>query len=1628
MNHNSGSNERNPLERFSELWKRANARPDIFEFLAACPAMAPGDKAAICVIDQTRRWQAGVPLPVETYLDRFPGIAAENPLKLELIVREFKCRRQQGLAPTVDDFIARLPDLCDELRAQLTLGTSAPGKDQKCGPTASMGPTVDGKDSWRGQPHGAGSDFSGRSIDDGDAGPGPTHPEKIGRYQVLRVLGDGGFGRVYLAYDDVLQRQVAIKVPHRYRISDETDIEAYLTEARILASLEHEAIVPVYDSGRTADGLCFVVSKYIEGGDLATKAKRSPPTYAAAADLVAKIADAVHVAHTNGIVHRDIKPANILLDRHDRPYLSDFGIALKEEDYGKEQRTVGTIPYMSPEQLRGEGHLVDGRSDIFSLGVVFYELLTGKRPFRSNRLSQTAAIEPKPLRQIDDSIPKPLERICLKALSYRVTDRYSTAVDLAAELREFLRAGTHETQAPPPAGSGSSGSAVDATSGQPTGSAAVRIVPKGLRAFDREDADFFLELLPGPRDRDGLPASVQFWKSRIQEVDPDKTFRVGLIYGPSGSGKSSFLKAGVIPRLGSQIISLYVESTPLDTEARLLNALRRHFPELALQLDLTETLRAVRRGNLVDHGKKVLIVLDQFEQWLHGRTDVQNPDLLRALRQCDGTHLQCILTVRDDFWMAVTQFMADLEVRLVPTENVAAIDLFSIRHARKVLTAMGHAFGALPAQANDLASEQKSFITKSVAGLAENDRVAPVHLALFAEMVKDKVWTPATLRAVGGSKGVGVAFLDETFNGRTANPNHRLHQKAARAVLRTLVSDKGSTIKGGMRHYRELLADSGYVQQPKNFDALLHILDSELRLITPTQPEGLATHDTLQEANPPRSERYYHLTHDYLVPSLREWLTWKQKETRRGRAELLLAQLAEMWNSRPTNQSLPSFGEWLSILFFTTSRVRAGQQNRNVLRAAGRYYLTLLLAVTALAAIVIWSVNRQINRSRAQTLVESLKTARTQDVPGIVAQLGPLRSWADPVLVALLAADEASKSARLHAAMALLPVDPAQLDVVLEGLLISPAKDLEAIRDTLVHNGDAHWLAPRLRNELDNTSNSAPRRLRASAVLAVLDPPRHGEPGDHWRQTGDFMANQVIAELTVNSSDYEAWITLLRPVRSVLVPQFKQIYVDSNRPQIDRHTAAMVLGEFVADKPRELVDLALLAEPGQYAVLLPRLVSISGSARDLLTDEFEAAIPADTPRETHFKLTKRRARAAVTLLEFDRTEPLVSVLSSTGDPDLCSYAEDWLGGTAACPNRVRGLIENADTTVRAALVRSLAGMPRDRLSDDAFTPALDTMTQLFQTDPDPAVHSAAEWALRSWGQKERLAALTKELASDGPVKDREWYINHTGHTLVVFKSTIKIQTGSPPSEPGRDASDEAIQTRWIRRDFAVSTTEVTVEQFLTCFPDFPHKKKDYAPTSDCPAATMTWHRAAEYCNWLSKKEGIPPAEWCYRIARGMATPQEDYLHRTGYRLPTDVEWEYACRAGTSTSFSWGNDPELFRRYAWTIENARGRHWPVGSLCPNRFGLFDVHGNAAEWVMDNYVYDSQSHPLIRSGDDTEDKRPFSPDSERDVRGGSAGQFVPYQRSANRTPSKAQSGVSAHLGFRIARTVKASVGER
>ena len=265
----------------------------------------------------------------------------------------------------------------------------------------------------------------------------------VGRYEIRKILGQGGFGSVYLCYDPQLNREVAIKMPLLGKPFRDIEKE-FLQEARQLAQLKHPGIVTVYDIGVDKDN-CFIVSEFLSGQTLNQWLKQQRPTWQEAVRIAATLADALGHAHSQRTVHRDLKPGNVIMRDGRHPVLVDFGLAVSDSPSPTNQRGVisGTFAYMSPEQAMGAGHRIDGRTDIYSLGVLLYRMLTGMLPFRetdiSELLRQISEDEPQPLRQLVPDLPRELEKICLKAMAKRFADRYTTAADMADDLREVAR-------------------------------------------------------------------------------------------------------------------------------------------------------------------------------------------------------------------------------------------------------------------------------------------------------------------------------------------------------------------------------------------------------------------------------------------------------------------------------------------------------------------------------------------------------------------------------------------------------------------------------------------------------------------------------------------------------------------------------------------------------------------------------------------------------------------------------------------------------------------------------------------------------------------------------------------------------------------------------------------------------------------------------------------------------------------------------------------------------------------------------------------------------------------------------------------------------------------------------------
>ena len=391
-------------------------------------------------------WQRGETPDLRQHLEQLKGPqSAQRVLFEELLALEIHYRRQRGEQPEPASYQKQFPDLAELIQQTFRdeLLTRTPASD-----AAHLSSSFHDTDDLSGEADQSTSrSDSIQATENRPPSQDCRHQsEEFGRYQIVRQIGEGNFGRVYLANDPQLDRQVAIKVSGSKFFPSHESAFRFLNEARKAAQLDkHPGIVTVHDVGTKGDG-CYIVMEHIEGGNLADPTNRGDLGFAQIADLVANVADALQFAHRHDLVHRDIKPANILLDDNGQPKIADFGLAVYESEQGSRKGEFsGTLGYMSPEQVEGHTEHLDGRSDIWSLGATLYELLTDRRPFsastREELCDQILHRDVKPPRQINDAIPAELERICLKALNKHPSDRYSTARDLANDLRRVTRGG-----------------------------------------------------------------------------------------------------------------------------------------------------------------------------------------------------------------------------------------------------------------------------------------------------------------------------------------------------------------------------------------------------------------------------------------------------------------------------------------------------------------------------------------------------------------------------------------------------------------------------------------------------------------------------------------------------------------------------------------------------------------------------------------------------------------------------------------------------------------------------------------------------------------------------------------------------------------------------------------------------------------------------------------------------------------------------------------------------------------------------------------------------------------------------------------------------------------------------------
>jgi formylglycine-generating enzyme required for sulfatase activity len=685
--------------------------------------------------------------------------------------------------------------------------------------------------------------------------------------------------------------------------------------------------------------------------------------------------------------------------------------------------------------------------------------------------------------------------------------------------------------------------------------------------------------------------------------------------------------------------------------------------------------------------------------------------------------------------------------------------------------------------------------------------------------------------------------------------------------------------------------------------------------------------------------------------------------------------------------------------------------------------LVLLVAVVSSIGYATSSLAlaeaEQARTRRALAQIDTLLTAEPESIPLIIDNLDP--DWDEilPRLRALLAQVDLSERERLRVRLALLRSDPSQVPYICGHLLSAQARELAPLRAALLPYKQE--LRGKLWGVLEKTDVSEASRFRAALALASYDPPG-GVNDPRWQAQADFIAGQLIQSIVANLSLYEPWVEALRPAREPLLAALAGVFRD-RRPKIDaqRRVATNVLATYAIDRPEFLAALIRDADTQQFVTLMPSVDGQKDAVLPHLISLLDGTSDEEAISGAPLETARRRGNTALVLMQLGEPDRVWPLFAQSDDPTVRSYLVHDMARVAVDPQLIIDrLVVEQDTSARRALILALGEYPPELLSSGDCRAAVEKLQLVaaFRDDADPGFHSAVEWLLMRWDFSDELQATQSELKSRKPQGAGDWYVTAEGHTMAILEGK-PFTMGSPGDEMGRSVAERPVRKE-LARTFAISSKEVTVAQFqryLDENPDVPKPGRTvrHSPDPDGPMSSVAWYHAAGYCRWLSEKEGIPEVQMCYppvvEVKNGMSMPA-DYLGRSGYRLPTEGEWEFACRARSETSRFFGKSEEMLDHYAWHVGNSQDRAWPTGSLKPNDHGLFDMLGNVWEWCQDRW--------MNRWSGRVDDTGTVDADTNRVLRGGSFDSSSRMVRSAYYDRFEKPTVRSDEIGFRIART--------
>lgn len=667
-----------------------------------------------------------------------------------------------------------------------------------------------------------------------------------------------------------------------------------------------------------------------------------------------------------------------------------------------------------------------------------------------------------------------------------------------------------------------------------------------------------------------------------------------------------------------------------------------------------------------------------------------------------------------------------------------------------------------------------------------------------------------------------------------------------------------------------------------------------------------------------------------------------------------------------------------------------------------------------LVALQQVGLRQQANRAeqqRGEAQVDGLLSAAPGSVPIILENIE--KDYADLLpYLRRMHESESTLQGRTRLSMALKQDNRIHVEFLEQQLTVCPAAEFPLIRQAITPPRksfvDALW------SLWEDTGANPAERFRAACALAGYDP--HNSIWEDIAPTvADYLARQ-------DSFSTPIWTNELRPVKAMLTqPLSNMLDDDSAATTAARVLATSILADYAKDNPEQLVDLLILSNEQSFNVFLEKIESHQDAASQILSDRIAQLRQSDESLSRDHRL----ANAAIACIHLGDSDEVWSLLRFTPQPLTRSYMIRRIPIFGVPVSKViEHLLGESDPGIIQGLLLTLGGYHYDSLDDQLKSEVETTIRECYLNTRHGSIHSAAGWLLRKWNLVEQLQDMTAELEAVGDQSGNDWFVR-SGTRFIVL-APRRFMMGSPNPEEGR-RDDETSHERRIAGTFAIATNEVTVAEFRNFLDVNERSYLDFqsvhSPDPNCPQTSLTWFDAAEYCNWLSEQEGLPPSEWCFvpndedQYTGGMKLA-DDYLRRRGYRLPTEAEWEFACRGGAEASRFFGDDPQLLVTHAWYLSNANDRSWPVRTLHPNQFGIFDMYGNVWEWCADEPVDYPKSATNV--DDFISNYGPVKDVDPRSLRGGSYFYHPIYLRSAlrNREPAGAR---YFGVGMRLVRSM-------